>query len=65
MRGSGIYREVARDHAEEFMGKDVRYVLERLEACNFFRINQKDSEFTLVLNNEMTKKFVRMFLERF
>ena len=58
-----IHREVAKAHAEEFMGKDVRYVLERLEACNFFRINQKDSEFTLILNKEETKMFVRMFLE--
>jgi hypothetical protein len=58
-----IHREVAKAHADEFRGKDVRYVLERLEACNFFRINEKNGEFTLVLNNEAVKKFVRMFLE--
>ena len=58
-----IHREVAKAHAEEFRGKDVRYVLERLEACNFFRISEKNGEFTLVLNNEITKKFVRTFLE--
>ncbi len=57
------HREVARAHAEEFRGKDAKYVLERLEACNFFRINAKNGEWTLVLNHEATKKFVRMFLE--
>ena len=58
-----LHREVARAHAEEFKGKDARYVLERLEACNFFRINAKNGEWTLVLNHESTKKFVKMFLE--
>ena len=33
------------------------------EACNFFRINAKNSEWTLVLNHEKTKKFVRLFLD--
>ncbi len=32
-----IYREVAKAHVEEFRCKDVRYVLKRLEACNFFQ----------------------------
>ncbi len=58
-----MHREVARAHAEEFRGKDAKYVLERLEACNFFRINAKNGEWTLVLNHEATKKFVKMFLE--
>ncbi len=57
------HREVARAHAEEFRGKDAKYILERLEACNFFRINAKNGEWTLVLNHEATKKFVKMFLE--
>jgi len=58
-----MHRDVARAHAEEFEGKSVEYVLERLEACNFFRINVKKDEYTLVLNHEATKKFVKMFLE--
>jgi len=58
-----VHREIARAHAEEFRGKDARYVLNRLEACNFFRVNVKTGEWTLVLCHESTKKFVRMFLE--
>ncbi len=58
-----IHREIAKAHAEEFAGKDAKYILERLEACNFFRINEKNGEWTLVLNHEATKKFVKMFLE--
>ena len=58
-----IHRDVARAHAEEFKGRDAKYVLERLEACNFFRINAKNGEWTLVLNHESTKKFIRDFLE--
>ncbi len=58
-----IHRDIAKAHADEFKGRDVRYVLERLEACNFFRINEKNGEFTLVLNNEAVKNFVKTFLE--
>jgi len=58
-----VHREIARAHAEEFKDKNPKYILERLEACNFFRINEKNGEWTLVLNHEATKKFVRMFLE--
>ncbi len=58
-----LHRAVARAHAEEFEGKDVDYILRRLEACNFFRLSKKGGEYTLVLNNELVKKFVRLFLE--
>ncbi len=58
-----LHREVARAHAEEFEGRGVDYILSRLEACNFFRVSKKGDEYTLVLNNELTKKFVREFLE--
>jgi len=58
-----VHREVARAHAEEFEGKSVDNILCRLEACNFFRVSRKGDEYTLVLNNELTKKFVRDFLE--
>jgi len=58
-----MHREVARAHAEEFKGKDAKYVLKRLEACNFFRINEKNGEWTLVLNHEMMKKFLKIQLQ--
>ncbi len=59
-----IHREIARAHAEQFMGKPIEYILERLEACNFFRVNKVGKgEWTLILGNEITKGFVRIFLE--
>ncbi len=58
-----VHREIARSHAEEFSGMSVEEILERLEACNLFRISAKKGEWILVLNDEVTKKFVRTFLE--
>lgn len=59
-----FHREVARSHAEQFKGKTPEYILERLEACNFFRINRtSESEFTLILGNETARHFIRTFLE--
>jgi hypothetical protein len=59
-----LHREVARSHAEQFKGKSADYILERLEACNFFRMNRvSENEFTLILGNEITKNFIRIFLE--
>jgi len=59
-----LHREVARSHAEQFKGKSAEYILERLEACNFFRMNRvSENEFTLILGNEITKNFIRIFLE--
>jgi len=59
-----LHREVAKSHAEQFKGKSAEYILERLEACNFFRINRMaENEFTLILGNEITKDFIRVFLE--
>ncbi len=57
-----IHRGIARAHAEEFSGMKVEEILERLEACNLFRINERRGEFTLVLNDEITRKFVKDFL---
>jgi hypothetical protein len=39
-------------------------LLERLEACNFFKIS-KDSEdrFTLLLDSNVPKKFIRILLD--
>ena len=59
-----IHKEVAKAHAEEFSGKTIPYILERLEACNFFRVNKVgENEWTLILGNEVSKEFIRMFLE--
>ncbi|KUJ93560.1 MAG: hypothetical protein XD40_1267 [Archaeoglobus fulgidus] len=58
-----LHREIAKAHAEEFSGKDLEYVLRRLEACNFFRLQVKKNEFVLLLNHERTKKFVKMLME--
>jgi len=59
-----IHKEVAKAHAEEFSGKTIPYILERLEACNFFRVNRVgENEWTLILINEIAKGFIKMFLE--
>lgn len=58
--------EVARSHAEQLRSKIARPqdLLERLEACNFFRMNvDSEGEFTLVLLSEAHKKFVKTLLE--
>lgn len=58
---------IARDHAEQFHGKitDPQTVLERLEDCNFFRL-QKESEreFTLVLSSEVSRRFVEFIMRQ-
>ncbi|MDI6655183.1 MAG: CopG family transcriptional regulator [Candidatus Hydrothermarchaeota archaeon] len=59
-------RLVAKSHADQLFQKikSVENLLERLEACNFFKISKSsESEFTLVLGSNISKKFVRTFLE--
>ncbi|MFH1773702.1 MAG: ribbon-helix-helix protein, CopG family [Methanobacteriota archaeon] len=59
-------RLVAKSHGEQLSQKikSVENLLERLEACNFFKISKSsESEFTLVLGSNISKKFVRTFLE--
>jgi len=61
-------REVARSHAEQLRQKvcSLEDLLERLEACNFFRINKNSqNDFTLVLGSEAARKFVKIFIEEF
>ncbi|HID42545.1 MAG TPA: ribbon-helix-helix protein, CopG family [Archaeoglobaceae archaeon] len=59
-----LHKEVARSHAEQFKGKSAEYILHRLEACNFFRVNRVgESEYTLIFGNDLTKEFIRAFLE--
>ncbi|GCC10470.1 hypothetical protein IPdc08_00498 [archaeon] len=60
------HRTVARSHAEQFAERGVSpiKVLKRLEACNLFTLSKNsDTEFTIVLSSEVTKKFVKTFLE--
>jgi hypothetical protein len=61
-------RAVAMAHAEQLPSK-VRTpgeLLERLEACNFFRlVKNSEKDFTLVLNSNVTKKFVKTIVEDF
>jgi Arc/MetJ-type ribon-helix-helix transcriptional regulator len=61
-------REVARSHAEQLGHKvcSLEDLLERLEACNFFRITKNsENDYTLVLGSEIIKKFVKTFIEEF
>ncbi len=58
-----VHRKVSESHAEEFKGMGINEILKRLEACNFFRINMKGDEYTLVFGSDEVKEFVRKFLE--
>ena len=60
------HREVARAHWEQLKNKvhSVEDLLARLEACNFYRlIKNAPNDFTLVLVSEVSKDFIRIFLE--
>jgi len=61
-------REVARSHAEQLRQKvcSLEDLLERLEACNFFRVHKNSqNDFTVVLGSEAARKFVKIFIEEF
>jgi hypothetical protein len=62
------HRNVARSHTEQLKTKvlTAEELLERLEACNFFRVTKdSDNNFTLVLGSELPRKFVKIFLEEY
>ncbi|MFW9880019.1 MAG: ribbon-helix-helix protein, CopG family [Candidatus Thorarchaeota archaeon] len=65
---SKINKSIGKAHAEEFSDDDdiatVKKVVERLEACNFFKI-VKDSPnaFTLLLGSDIQRNFIKTFLE--
>jgi hypothetical protein len=62
------HREVARSHAEQLRHKvsSLEDLLKRLETCNFFRLTKNsENDFTLVLGSEITRKFVKTFIEEF
>ena len=52
-------KEVARSHAEQLKQKvpSIDSFLERLETCNFFRMNKNSkNDFTLILGSEIPKE---------
>jgi hypothetical protein len=62
------HKEVARAHWEQLKGKvhSTEDMLMRLEACNFYRlIKNAPNDFTLVLVSEISKPFIRIFLEEY
>ncbi|MCW4028322.1 MAG: ribbon-helix-helix protein, CopG family [Candidatus Bathyarchaeota archaeon] len=62
------HKEVARAHWEQLKGKvhSTEDMLMRLEACNFYRlIKNAPNDFTLVLVSEVSKQFIRIFLEEY
>ncbi len=62
------HKELARAHWEQLRGKvhSTEEMLTRLEACNFYRlIKNAPNDFTLVLVSEVSKDFIRIFLEEY
>ncbi len=62
------HRELARAHWEQLRTKvhSTEEMLQRLEACNFYRlIRNGPNDFTLVLVSEVSKDFIRVFLEEY
>ncbi len=60
------HEKVAKSHAEQLSKKvsSPEEYLKRLEACNFFKLSKEsETEFTLILFSETTKRFVRTQLE--
>jgi hypothetical protein len=52
-------------HAEQFgqQGYSVEDVLKRLEACNYFTVNQvSKNDYTLILNSDVLKRFLKELL---
>lgn len=61
-----MHRSVSQSHAEEFRRKnyDPVVVLNRLEACNLFKMSKtSETDFTLLLGYDVPKKFVKTELE--
>jgi len=58
-----LNKAISQAHAEQFKFYRVEDVLKRLEACNFYILNQVSKiEYTLVLNSDVLKKFVKTLL---
>ena len=62
------HKEVARAHLEQLKTKvhSVEEMLVRLEICNFYRLTKNGpNDYTLVLVSEISKDFIRIFLEEY
>ncbi len=60
--------KIAESHAEQLSSRvqTPSDLLERLAACNFFRLSKtSDEEFTLIVNSEKSRRFVKRLLEDF
>lgn len=61
-------KDVANSHADQLSSKvqSLEDLLERLAACNFYRLNKiSGSEYTLVVESEKARKFVKKLLKDF
>ncbi len=58
-----MHKEIARAHAEEFRDMSVGDILKRLEACNLLHVLAAKDEFTVVVDNELLRDFVKVMLE--
>ncbi len=62
------HKEVARAHWEQLKTKihSPEEMLNRLEVCNFYRLTKNaPNDYTLVLVSEVSKDFIRIFLEEY
>ena len=62
------HKEVARAHWEQLKTKvhSAEEMLVRLEICNFYRLTKNaPNDYTLVLVSEVSKDFIRIFLEEY
>ena len=62
------HKEVARAHWEQLKTKvhSAEEMLVRLEECNFYRLTKNaPNDYTLVLVSEISKDFIRIFLEEY
>jgi hypothetical protein len=62
------HKEVARAHWEQLKTKvhSPEEMLTRLEICNFYRLTKNaPNDYTLVLVSEMSKDFIKIFLEEY
>ena len=65
---SQLNKSIGKAHAEEFSQDldlaTVQKVVERLEACNFFKlVKDSSNRYTLLLGSDIQKNFIKTFLE--
>ena len=61
-------KSIGKAHAEEFSHRfeinTIERVVERLEACNFFKmVKDSSNRYTLLLGSDIQKNFIKTFLE--